>query len=60
MASLKAAKQSMQGVVPLAKWEKHYILKIYNQADRNKAVTARFLEIGVNTLRRKLQSYNVS
>ena len=59
LANIKSSKQSMQGVVPLAQWEKHYILKIYNQADRNKAVTARFLGIGVNTLRRKLQSYDV-
>lgn len=60
MANLKAAKPSMKGVVPLSQWEKHYILKIYKQADANKAVTARFLGIGVNTLRRKLQAYGVS
>lgn len=60
MSNLKAGKPGMQGVVPLAKWEKHYILKIYNQANRNKAVTAKYLGIGVNTLRRKLQSYGVS
>jgi DNA-binding NtrC family response regulator len=60
MANLKATKPSMQGVVPLAQWEKHYILKIYKQADTNKAVTAKFLGIGVNTLRRKLQAYGVA
>lgn len=60
LANLKATKPSMQGVVPLSQWEKHYILKIYKQADTNKAVTAKFLGIGVNTLRRKLQAYGVS
>lgn len=58
--NVKAAKPGMQGVISLAKWEQHYILKIYNQADRNKALAAKFLKIGVNTLRRKLQSYGVS
>ena len=60
MANLKASKPSMQGVVPLSQWERHYILKIYKQAECNKAVTAKFLGIGVNTLRRKLQSYGAS
>jgi two-component system response regulator AtoC len=60
MANLKATKPSMQGVVPLSQWEKHYILKIYKQADTNKALTAKYLGIGVNTLRRKLQAYGVS
>lgn len=60
MAEMKAAKPGMQGVISLAKWEKHYILKVYRQADQNKALTAKYLKIGVNTLRRKLQSYGVS
>ncbi len=60
IAAIKAANPGMQGVIPLAQWEKHYILKVYRQADQNKALTAKYLRIGVNTLRRKLQSYGVS
>jgi two-component system response regulator AtoC len=44
-------------VVPLAQWEKEYILKVYQRTDRNKTLTAKLLGIGVNTLRRKLNDY---
>ena len=39
--------------------EKAHILKAYNYANKNKAKTAQMLGIGLNTLRRKLKSYNV-
>lgn len=39
--------------------EKAHILKAYNYTNKNKAKTAQMLGIGLNTLRRKLKSYNV-
>ncbi len=59
VAGLKASNPGMKGVISLAEWEKHYILRVYKQADQNKALTAKYLRIGVNTLRRKLQTYGV-
>jgi DNA-binding NtrC family response regulator len=41
----------------LAAMEKNHILKVYRHTGGNKLQTARLLEIGANTLRRKLQSY---
>jgi DNA-binding NtrC family response regulator len=43
----------------LAQVEKDHILKTYGQAYSNKSKTAKILEIGLNTLRRKLSSYGV-
>lgn len=43
-------------VVPLKKIELQHILKIYNQTGKNKTQTAEILQIGLNTLRRKLKS----
>jgi transcriptional regulator with PAS, ATPase and Fis domain len=43
-------------VAPLKEIELQHILKIYNQTGRNKAQTAKILQIGLNTLRRKLKS----
>lgn len=37
--------------------EKAYILRIYEHTGRNKSQTARLLGIGLNTLRRRLESY---
>jgi two-component system response regulator AtoC len=37
--------------------EKSHILRIYSQTSKNKAETAKLLDIGINTLRRKLESY---
>ena len=34
-----------------------HILKVYEQTGRNKSETAKLLEIGLNTLRRKLEEY---
>jgi DNA-binding NtrC family response regulator len=39
--------------------EKYHILKVYQKTGCNKSETARRLEIGLNTLRRKLQSYGI-
>ena len=46
-----------QPILPLAEIERRYILKTYVQLNRNKAKTARSLGIGLNTLRRKLETY---
>jgi len=45
--------------VSLAQVEKSHIIKTYQQTGRNKSQTARLLDIGLNTLRRKLKSYGV-
>lgn len=55
--SLKGREASYGNVVPLAQWEREYILKIYERSGRNKTLTAKLLGIGVNTLRRKLNGY---
>jgi two-component system response regulator AtoC len=57
---LKAEGAGYGNVVPLAQWEKEYILKVYQRSGRNKTVAAQWLGIGVNTLRRKLNSYGGS
>lgn len=44
-------------IAPLAHMEKIHILNAYRHTGRNKSLTARILGIGLNTLRRKLQSY---
>ena len=46
-------------IVPLAEMEKNHILEAYNRMDKNKSRTARALGIGLNTLRRKLESYGI-
>lgn len=46
-------------IVPLAQVEKDHILLAYNHIGRIKAQTAKLLGIGLNTLRRKLESYGV-
>ncbi|MBI4776087.1 MAG: sigma-54-dependent Fis family transcriptional regulator [Deltaproteobacteria bacterium] len=42
---------------PLADVERDHILRAYQVAGRNKSRTAKLLGIGLNTLRRKLESY---
>jgi two-component system response regulator AtoC len=54
---LKGGVAGYGNVVPLAQWEKEYVVKIYERSGRNKTLTAKWLGIGVNTLRRKLSSY---
>jgi DNA-binding NtrC family response regulator len=53
-----ARRDSDDRVMPLATAEKEHILKVYRYTCGNKLRTARLLEIGLNTLRRKLQSYD--
>ncbi|BBO92652.1 sigma-54-dependent transcriptional regulator [Desulfosarcina ovata] len=48
------------GPVALQEVEKRHILKIYDQAEKNKSETARLLEISLSTLHRKLESYGVA
>jgi transcriptional regulator with PAS, ATPase and Fis domain len=47
-------------IIPIALVEKRHILRIYAQTNNNKAKTAKLLGIGLNTLRRKLEQYDVS
>jgi DNA-binding NtrC family response regulator len=54
------ASETFESAAPLrslAEIEKAYILEAYQRLGRNKAQTAKTLEIGINTLRRKLQQY---
>ncbi len=44
-------------IKPLSEIEKEHILNVYHHLKNNKSMTARVLGIGLNTLRRKLQSY---
>jgi two-component system response regulator AtoC len=50
---------SSMAVIPLATMEKNHILNAYRTTGENKLQTARLLGIGLNTLRRKLQSYGI-
>lgn len=50
---------SSEAIIPLAIIEKEHIQKAYRFTGENKLQTARLLEIGLNTLRRKLQSYGL-
>ena len=56
---LQPRQQRSKPIHTLAELEKTHILKVYQLMKNNKAKTARVLDIGVNTLRRKLQSYGV-
>jgi transcriptional regulator with PAS, ATPase and Fis domain len=47
-------------ILPLGQVEKNHILRVYRQLGKNKSRTARALGIGLNTLRRKLESYGVN
>ncbi len=51
--------QSADSVTPLDQLEKNHIVAVYDRMGRNKSRTARSLGIGLNTLRRKLESYGV-
>ena len=46
-------------IAALSEVEKEHILKVYHHFSKNKTQTARILEIGLNTLRRKLESYGL-
>jgi transcriptional regulator with PAS, ATPase and Fis domain len=47
-------------ILPLREVEKGHIMKVYVSTGNNKSQTAKLLGIGLNTLRRKLQSYGVN
>ena len=48
-----------QPAVSLAEVERRHILEVYRQLGCNKVRTARALGVGLNTLRRKLKSYEI-
>jgi len=47
-------------VPTLEQMEKNHILEVYDRMDRNKSRAAKILGIGLNTLRRRLESYGVN
>lgn len=55
--ALKQSRQVPENGASLSDVEKSHILRVYGQNGRNKAETAKLLDIGINTLRRKLESY---
>ena len=58
----KAKKQVANAVfpvIPLTDMEKKHILDAYEASGRNKSSTADMLQIGINTLRRKLKTYGI-
>ena len=54
---IDATRPAIHTILPLEEVEKAHILNAYNQLGRNKSQTAKTLGIGLNTLRRKLESY---
>ncbi len=46
-------------IAQLSQIEKSHIINVYKLTNRNKSQTARLLGIGLNTLRRKLRSYDI-
>jgi DNA-binding NtrC family response regulator len=57
---LKSNDMSASGsIAPLSEVEKKHILRVYHHFNKNKSQTAQTLKIGINTLRRKLESYGV-
>jgi DNA-binding NtrC family response regulator len=59
-AGAKISGKPVEKAIPtLAELEKAHILKTYRMLNTNKAESARVLDIGINTLRRKLKSYGV-
>ena len=57
--ALPARRSSDVSIIPLAAMEKEHILRVYQSTCENKLRSARLLEVSVNTLRRKLQSYDI-
>ena len=49
-----------EAIIPLEQVEKDHVLSVYNLLGKNKSRTARSLGIGLNTLRRKLESYGAA
>ena len=59
LRSKKVTLKANGSIVPLENIEKDYILRAYDGTNKNKVQTARILGIGLNTLRRRLESYGV-
>jgi DNA-binding NtrC family response regulator len=59
MAAAAGAALQVERIAPLGEIEKAHILKAYDACGRVKARTAQHLGIGLNTLRRKLESYGI-
>ncbi len=57
--SVSSASGETMSAFSMASMEKLQILKVLNYTKGNKAETARLLEIGVTTLYRKLEEYNI-
>lgn len=49
-----------EAIISLEQVEKDHVLSVYNLLGKNKSRTARSLGIGLNTLRRKLESYGAA
>ena len=59
MAAAAGSVPQVERIAPLGEIEKAHILKAYDACGRVKARTAQLLGIGLNTLRRKLESYEI-
>lgn len=57
-SSIKASRPSSRNLT-LEELERKHILQVYSDTGKNKTHAARQLGIGINTLRRKLESYGV-
>ncbi len=55
----RRASETEGPIPPLDVVEKNHILKAYDATGRNKSQTAKLLGLGLNTLRRKLESYGI-
>jgi DNA-binding NtrC family response regulator len=55
-----AHRPTHETIATLEQVQKEHILDVYNLMDKNKSQTARSLGIGLNTLRRKLESYGAA
>ena len=58
--SAGAHRTKHETIATIEQVEKEHILDVYNLMDKNKSQTARSLGIGLNTLRRKLESYGAA
>ena len=56
---VKAKSPPTGGLEPLADVERQHIISVYEATGNNKSQTARVLEIGLQTLHRKLKAYGV-
>jgi DNA-binding NtrC family response regulator len=59
-AALRVPAAADGPILPLAETERIHILKAYEGTGQNKLQTAKLLGIGLNTLRRKLASYDIN